>query len=59
MALQVASMCVDTGLLEDGAFVIALGGTERGADTAVAVQTRGYADILKSNVTEIIAMPSE
>ena len=59
VALQVASMCVDTGLLEDGAFVIALGGTERGADTAVAVQTRGYADILKSNVTEIIAMPSE
>jgi len=58
VALQVASMCVDTGLLEPGAHVISLGGSGRGADTAIAVQTYGYKEVLKSNVTEIIAMPS-
>jgi uncharacterized protein len=58
VALQVASMCVDTGLLKPGDHVIAVGGSGRGADTAVAVETHGYQDVLKSNVTEIIAMPS-
>ena len=58
VALQVASMCVDTGLLKPGAHVISIGGTVWGADTGIAVETYGYADVLKSNVTEIIAMPS-
>lgn len=58
VALQVASMCVDTGLLKPGAHVISIGGSGEGADTAIAVQTYGYRDVLKSNVTQIIAMPS-
>ena len=58
VALQVASMCVDTGLLKAGAHVISIGGSGRGADTAVSIQTHGYADVLNSNITEIIAMPS-
>lgn len=58
VALQVASMCVDTGLLQPGAHVVAVGGSAQGADTAIAVRTYGYRDVLKSNVTEIIAMPS-
>ena len=58
VALQVASMCVDTGLLEPGDPVIAIGGSGKGADTAVAVQIYGRADVFKSNVIEIIAMPS-
>ncbi|MBN2309849.1 MAG: hypothetical protein JXR94_12820 [Candidatus Hydrogenedentes bacterium] len=57
VALQVASMCVDLGMLDAGAHVIALGGSGEGADTAVAVHTYGYDDVLKSNVTGIIAMP--
>lgn len=59
VALQVASMCVDTGLLEPGASVISIGGSGKGADTAIVVQTYGCGDVLKSNVTEIIAMPSK
>lgn len=59
VALQVASMCVDTGLLKPGDRVISIGGSGRGADTAIAVQTFGYNEVLKSNVTEIIAMPSK
>jgi hypothetical protein len=58
VALQVASMCVDTGLVQPGAHVISIGGSDKGADTAIAVQTYGYRVVLKSNVTEIIAMPS-
>ena len=58
VALQVASQCVDTGLLEAGAHVISLGGSDQGADTAVAVRTYGTEEIFKSKVTEIIAMPS-
>ena len=58
VALQVAAMCVDTGLLSAGAHVIALGGSSKGADTAIALNTHGTAEVLKSNVTEIIAMPS-
>jgi len=57
VALQVASMCVDTGLLPDGAEVIAIGGSGTGADTAILVETHGYDQVLSSNVKEIIAMP--
>lgn len=59
VALQVASMCVDTGMIGDEAEVIAIGGTDSGADTAVVVEIRGYEKLLNSNVTEIIAMPHE
>lgn len=59
VALQVASMCVETGLLKACDYVISIGGSGEGADTVIAVQTYGYADVLKSNVTEIIAMPSK
>ena len=57
VALQVASMCVDTGLLKPGSHVISIGGSSHGADTAIAAQAYGYTDVLRSNVTEIIAMP--
>ncbi|HJO92808.1 MAG TPA: hypothetical protein QF753_05375 [Victivallales bacterium] len=58
VALQVASMCVDTNLIESGARIIALGGTVHGSDTAVAAEIYGYKDILKTNVNCILAMPS-
>ena len=57
VALQIASMCVDTGLIESGTEVVALGGSGRGADTAVVLTPSGYEAVLKSNVIEIIAMP--
>ena len=58
VALQVASMCVDTGLVKPGDHVIAIGGSGRGADSAIAVKPHGFNEVLKSNVTGIIAMPS-
>ena len=35
------------------------GGTNEGGDTAIAVETYGYKEVFKSNVTEIISMPSK
>lgn len=58
VALQVAAQCVDTGLLTEGAHVISLGGSSRGADTAIALRTYGSSNVFKSKVTEVIAMPS-
>ena len=57
VAMQVGSMCVDTGILRDSANIIAIGGTHQGADTAICVTVRGYEALLSSNVTGIIALP--
>ncbi|MCP4177995.1 MAG: hypothetical protein GY756_09530 [bacterium] len=58
VAIQVASMCVDTGMINPGANIIALGGTVHGSDTAITAEIYGYEDILKTNITGIIAMPT-
>ena len=58
VAIQMAAMCVDTGVIQAGDHVISLGGSSRGSDTAIAVIAQGTANVLKSKVTEIIAMPS-
>jgi len=59
VALQCASMCVDTGLIPEGSTVIALGGRIRGADTAIVAEIYGYDKILKSSIKEIIALPKK
>jgi len=59
VALQCASMCVDTGMIKEGSLVIALGGRVQGIDTAVAVEIYGYDKILKSKIIEIIALPQK
>jgi len=57
VALQMAAWCVDTGMLKAGAHVFAMGGSGQGTDTAIAVRTYGYKEVLNSKVTAIIAMP--
>ncbi len=59
VAMQCASMCVDTGMIKEGSAVIALGGRVQGVDTAIAVEIYGYEKILTSNVIEIIALPQK
>ncbi len=59
VALQCASMCVDTGLIKEGSTVIALGGRISGADTAIVVEIFGYENILKSNIIEILTLPQQ
>ena len=57
VAVQIASMCVDAGLVEAGTKVISVGGTSTGADTAIVVVPYDYDHILESRVKEIIAIP--
>lgn len=57
VALQVAAICVDLDLVEAGTDVIALGGSGKGADTAVLLTAQSTENALKMNVKEIIAMP--
>ena len=57
VGIQCASMAVDTKMIEEGSTVISLGGSKQGIDTAIVLQTFGFEQILKSNITGILAMP--
>ncbi len=59
VAIQCASMCVDTGLIPEGKTVIALGGRVQGADTAIVLEAYSFENMLKSNVLSIIALPKK
>ena len=55
VAVQVAVLAVQAGLVEEGETVIGIGGSSQGADTAlVMVASWGYADI---HISEIICKP--
>ncbi len=56
VALQVATMCVDTGLIHEGTTVLSCGGTGEGADAAVLMTAFGFENAHKNRINEIIAM---
>jgi hypothetical protein len=58
IAVEVALMATDTGILEDGETVVALGGTYKGLDTAVVVKTTYSGKVFTNfEVLELIAKP--
>ena len=57
VAVQAASMCVDTGLVEPGATVISVGGTNTGADTAIVLMAYDHKHVSDCKIEEIIAIP--
>jgi len=52
-------MCVDTGLIPEGATVLSCGGTSEGADAAVLMTAFGFENAQKNRIHEIIAMVAE
>jgi hypothetical protein len=54
---EVSVMALDAGLIPYGESVIAVGGTGRGADTAVIIKPAHAKDILNSRIQEIICKP--
>jgi len=57
VCVEVAAMALDAGLVPQGKPVIALGGTVRGADTAI-VLTPGYSSlILDTKIHEVLCKP--
>jgi len=63
VAVEVAIIAADRGLIPVGKEVIAVGGTETGADTAIVVKASTTGEMLGPDferrlaVTEVIAMP--
>lgn len=59
VAIELALMAADAGLVRTDEDVISLGGTARGVDTALVLQPANSADFLKLKVREIICKPSK
>ncbi len=57
VAVEVAVMAADAGLIDDESDVIAVGGTGQGADTAIVLRPAYSTEFFSAKVREIIAMP--
>jgi len=57
VAVEVALMAADAGLVENGEEIIAMGGTDVGADTAVVLKAACTTNFFDLKVREVIAMP--
>ncbi len=57
VALEIAVMAADAGLVRTDEEVISIGGTSRGADTAVVVQPSNVSNFFDLRVKEIICKP--
>lgn len=57
VALEVAAMAADAGLVRTDEEIISIGGTGRGADTAVVLKPDNVHNFFKTRVKEIICKP--
>jgi hypothetical protein len=57
VCVEISVMALDAGLIPYGESVIAVGGTGRGADTAVIIKPAHAKDILSTRIQEIICKP--
>lgn len=57
VCVEVAVMALDAGLIPHGREVIAVGGTGKGADTAVVIRPAHAANIFETYIAEIICKP--
>ena len=59
VAIEVSVMALDAGLIPFGEEIISVGGTGRGADTAIIVTPAHSSQFFDTKVKEIICMPRE
>jgi hypothetical protein len=59
VCVEIAVMALDSGLIPAGKEVVAMGGTGRGADTAVVVMPAHSQNFFETRVLEIICKPRE
>lgn len=57
VGVEIATMALDAGLIPYGERIIAVGGSGRGADTAVIMKPAHASDILSTRIEEIICKP--
>ncbi|SCY50928.1 pyruvate kinase alpha/beta domain-containing protein [Desulfoluna spongiiphila] len=58
VAVEVSLMAADAGLIRTGENVICVGGSGKGADTAVVLRAVNTADFFKMKIREILCKPS-
>lgn len=59
VCVEVTLMAADAGLIPSDEDVVAVGGTDRGADTALRIKPANSARIFDLRIREIVAKPSE
>jgi hypothetical protein len=59
VGVEIACMALDAGLIPYGKEVVAVGGTDHGADTAIVVVPAHSNNFFDTKVKEIICMPRE
>ncbi len=57
VCVEISTMALDAGMIPHGEHIIAIGGTGRGADTAVIIKPAHAMDILSTRIEEIICKP--
>jgi len=57
VTVEIAVMALDAGLIPYGEDIIAVGGTGKGADTAVVIRPAHATNILETYIAEIICKP--
>lgn len=58
VCVEIATMALDAGLIPYGEDIIAVGGSNYGADTAVIIRPAHAADILDTWISEILCKPA-
>ena len=58
VAVEIAVMALDAGMIPHGEPVLAIGGTGRGADTVLLLQPAHAAHVLDTRILEIICKPA-
>jgi hypothetical protein len=57
VGVEIATMALDSGLIPYGESIIAVGGSTRGADSAIIIKPAHAKDILSTRIEEIICKP--
>ncbi len=58
VCVEISTMALDAGLIPYGEKIVAIGGTERGADTAVILTPTHASEIFRTYISEIICKPA-
>ncbi len=59
VCIEIVAMACDAGLIQSGAKVLAVAGTNRGADTILVVKAANSRRLFDIKITEVIAKPQE
>lgn len=58
VCVEISTMALDAGLIPHGEKIVAIGGTGRGADTAIIIKPAHASEIFSTYINEIICKPS-